>query len=152
MNVGMNELTRGICRFLKDVQHPSQDTFRYQNAAAQRATLFPNLNYSGLYYALNNLIDVFHVVTSGQIGSSSLSSLPPFVLINKKPLSALGHALLATLKCLYLFLERELIDQLPYNISCLLCVFPKELHQDLMYLLCEVLLPFTLLGTSSLLL
>uniref|UniRef100_A0A915IG05 Uncharacterized protein n=1 Tax=Romanomermis culicivorax TaxID=13658 RepID=A0A915IG05_ROMCU len=105
---------------LKDVQNVSIDAFVSIKGEQSRSTLFPNLNYSGLYHAVNNIIDVYPQIQS-----------------------ALGSAILNTIQCLYLFLERDLVDQLPYNVACLLSGFPPDLHGDILKLLCNVLLPFT---------
>lgn len=50
---------------------------------------------------------------------------------------------------MYFFLDRESVDQLPYILACLLCHFPAELHADIMQLLCDCILPYTLQGRNA---
>jgi hypothetical protein len=50
---------------------------------------------------------------------------------------------------MYFFLDRESVDQLPYILACLLCYFPTELHADIMQLLCDCILPYTLQGAIA---
>ncbi|KRY28928.1 Uncoordinated protein 79 [Trichinella spiralis] len=114
---------------LRDVQGTSTETFLSIKSDVSRATLFPNLNYNGLYNALNNIIDIYPLVTTGQI--------------------ALGNAILNTIHCVYLFLDREHAEQLPYNVASLLSIYPSELYPDVLRLLCNVLLPFTLYNESG---
>lgn len=56
----------------------------------------------------------------------------------------LGQGILETLKALYLFLERELVEQLPLLVANLLSIFPADLYSDILHLLCDALLPFCL--------
>lgn len=63
--------TLSFYSLLKDVQGAPVDTFVCLKTGEQhRTNLFPNLSYSGLYFALNNIIDVYPQVTSGQIGKA----------------------------------------------------------------------------------
>ncbi|KAI6239068.1 CRE-UNC-79 protein [Aphelenchoides fujianensis] len=93
-------------------------------ADSQRTNLFPNLNYSGLFYGVVKLVDVFPLLQSGQ--------------------SAIGDAILDCLKALYFFLDRDSIDQLPCLIASQLDVFPQELHKKIVNLLADCILPYSL--------
>uniref|UniRef100_A0A183U2A3 Huntingtin n=1 Tax=Toxocara canis TaxID=6265 RepID=A0A183U2A3_TOXCA len=90
----------------------------------QRSSLYPNLNYSGLFYGIVNLLDVFPQLSSSQ--------------------SAIGDAILDTIKALYFFLQRDALEQLPYLVACQLGVFPGDLDKKIVHLLSECLIPFTL--------
>ncbi|KFD70034.1 hypothetical protein M514_08994 [Trichuris suis] len=114
---------------LRETQSTSLAPFMRLKSEPSRSTLFPTLNYAGLYNALNNIIDIYPLVTTGQL--------------------ALGNAILNTVQCLYLFLEKEQAEQLPYNLACLLSIYPSELYPDVLRLLCNVLLPFTLLDETA---
>ncbi|VDP12510.1 unnamed protein product, partial [Soboliphyme baturini] len=122
---------------LRDANIDSLETCVSEKGEASRAALFPNLNYAGLYHALINVIDIYPFITTGQIG--------PFVFhgINYHVI-ALGCAILNTVHCLYLFLETELAEQLPFTVASLLTFYPIELQPDILRLLCNILLPFVL--------
>ena len=57
-----------------------------------------------------------------------------------------GRAFLCTLSSLVPFLERELVDTLPYVVSSTLTSFPPSLVDDVVDVLCWQLLPFTVCG------
>ncbi|OUC42974.1 hypothetical protein D917_10138 [Trichinella nativa] len=114
---------------LRDVQGTSTETFLSIKSDVSRATLFPNLNYNGLYNALNNIIDIYPLVTTGQI--------------------ALGNAILNTIHCVYLFLDREHAEQLPYNVASLLSIYPSELYPDVLRLLCNDIMSVIAYGTTE---
>lgn len=46
--------------------------------------------------------------------------------------------------CILLFLDRDLIDNLPYLCASLFSVLPPSLHQDIINYLCFYILPFTI--------
>uniref|UniRef100_A0A1I7ZDJ6 ELMO domain-containing protein n=1 Tax=Steinernema glaseri TaxID=37863 RepID=A0A1I7ZDJ6_9BILA len=54
--------------FLKDVPSVHADAFEKFNPDLPRANLYPNLNYSGLFYGIVNLLDAFPMLQSGQAG------------------------------------------------------------------------------------
>lgn len=58
--------------FIKDVPSEYSHLFEKYVAESPRATLFPNLNYSGLFFGIVNLIDVFPLMTSGHTGSTGV--------------------------------------------------------------------------------
>uniref|UniRef100_A0A914UX21 Protein unc-79 homolog n=1 Tax=Plectus sambesii TaxID=2011161 RepID=A0A914UX21_9BILA len=115
--------------FLKDIQNLPAESFRQLSSDVNRSTLYPNLNYSGLFYGVINLLDAYHLIPAGH--------------------TAVGHAIINTIKAMYFFLDRESVDQLPYILACLLCYFPTELHADIMQLLCDCILPYTLQGETG---
>ena len=55
-----------------------------------------------------------------------------------------GKAFLNTLCSLVPFLERELIDTLPYMCCAMLTALPSTLSQDIVYVICWHLVPFTI--------
>ncbi|KIH49687.1 hypothetical protein ANCDUO_20237, partial [Ancylostoma duodenale] len=75
-----------------------------------RWNLYPNLNYSGLFYAIVNLLEVFPLITTGQ--------------------TAIGEAVLDTLKALMMFLDRDSLEQLPLLLASNIGVFPTELDKQ----------------------
>ncbi|XP_025104233.1 protein unc-79 homolog isoform X4 [Pomacea canaliculata] len=89
-----------------------------------RLSIFPNLNYSGLYEAVLGIIDLVPLIQIGQLD--------------------VGEAVLNVLGCLVPFLEHDLLDSLPYTVASTLAIFPPTLHKDTIDLLCCSLLPMTL--------
>lgn len=59
-----------LFRFLKEIPSERSDLFECYSAenSTLRATLYPNLNYSGLFYGIINLLDAFPMLNSAQIG------------------------------------------------------------------------------------
>lgn len=55
-----------------------------------------------------------------------------------------GRAFLTTLCSLIPFLERELIDTLPYMCCAMLPALPASLSQDIVNVICWHLIPFTI--------
>uniref|UniRef100_A0AC35TMA7 Protein unc-79 homolog n=1 Tax=Rhabditophanes sp. KR3021 TaxID=114890 RepID=A0AC35TMA7_9BILA len=113
-----------LISFLKDVPKEKYYILKKYASDISRQSVFPNLNYSGLFYGLINLLDVFTQIPSGH--------------------QAIGEAILDVFRPLYLFLERENLDQLPYAISSQLGVFPDELAKKLMHVLCDCIMPYLL--------
>ncbi|KAI6201724.1 Uncoordinated protein 79 [Aphelenchoides besseyi] len=116
--------TQTLISFIKDIAPNNGHLFIRFVADNQRTNLFPNLNYSGLFYGVVKLVDVFSLLQSGQ--------------------SAIGEAILDCLKALYFFLDRDSIDQLPCLIASQLDVFPQELHKKIVSLLADCIMPYTL--------
>ncbi|VDK82206.1 unnamed protein product [Litomosoides sigmodontis] len=87
-----------------------------------RVTLYPNLNYSGLYCGIINLLDVFQ-----QISASHFD---------------IGDAILDTIKALYFFLQRDLLEQLPVLLASQLGTLPPALDKKLVHLISTCLIPF----------
>ncbi len=50
---------------------------------------------------------------------------------------------------MYFFLDRDLVDQLPYIVASQLGVFPGELDHRIMHLLADCLIPFTVSNSES---
>uniref|UniRef100_A0A7E4W212 Protein unc-79 homolog n=1 Tax=Panagrellus redivivus TaxID=6233 RepID=A0A7E4W212_PANRE len=122
-----------ICNiFIKDLPTTTSTLFQ-KFTEAQRANLFPNLNYSGLFYGIVHLLEVFPLLTSDQ--------------------DAIGEGIIGVLKSLYFFLDRECIDQLPYLIASQLGIMPVEMNKKLVWFLADCILPYTMseeaLGGSS---
>lgn len=55
-----------------------------------------------------------------------------------------GKAVLQCMGCILPFLDRDLIDNLPYLCASLFSVLPSPLHQDIINYLCYYILPFTI--------
>ncbi|XP_053969853.1 protein unc-79 homolog isoform X3 [Anastrepha ludens] len=109
---------------LKDVRTSPHDLIRDPSEDPTRMSAYPNLEYGNLYNALTMLIDVAPCVQCGQI--------------------AFGKYLLQGLCCLLPFLDKDLIDNLPYLVSSTMSVLPTALHQDIINALCYYILPFTI--------
>ncbi|CAD5216887.1 unnamed protein product [Bursaphelenchus okinawaensis] len=116
--------TQTLIGFLKDIAPKNGHLFVKFTSDAQRSNLYPNLNYSGLFYGIVNLLDVFPLIQTGQ--------------------SAIGEAILDCLKALYFFLDRDAVDQYPILIASQLDVFSSDLHKKIVSLLTECVLPYTL--------
>lgn len=89
-----------------------------------RMASYPNLEYQNLYNALTMLLDVASNIQNG--------------------LSLFGKALLQCLGCILPFLDKDLIDNLPYLTASSISVLPASLHQDIINYLCYYILPFTI--------
>lgn len=111
--------------FLKEMPPVPTSAFERYCPTLNRVTLYPNLNYSGLYYGIINLLDVFQ-----QISSSHL---------------AIGDAILDTMKALYFFLQRDILEQLPFLLASQLGILPAELDKKLVHLISTCFIPFILI-------
>lgn len=59
-------------------------------------------------------------------------------------LLAFGKAVLQCFGCILPFLDKDLIDNLPYLCASAISVLPSALHQDIVNSLCYYILPFTI--------
>ncbi|RZF46360.1 hypothetical protein LSTR_LSTR011144 [Laodelphax striatellus] len=109
---------------LKDVTSSPLEMLRFPQQDQLRLSLYPNLDYKGLYNALTQLVDVATLLQYG---------LHPF-----------GQAVMKCLGCLMPFLESELLDTLPYLTASAMAVLPSSLHQAVVNSLCFYILPFTI--------
>ncbi|XP_036332944.1 protein unc-79 homolog isoform X6 [Rhagoletis pomonella] len=114
---------------LKDVRTSPHELIRDPSEDPTRMSAYPNLEYGNLYNALTMLIDVAPCIQYGQI--------------------AFGKALLQCLCCILPFLDKDLIDNLPYLASSTMSVLPPALHQDIVNALCYYILPFTITRRSA---
>ncbi|KAK6744197.1 hypothetical protein RB195_011102 [Necator americanus] len=110
--------------FLKDFPQGQTHFCEKFSSDPTRWNLYPNLNYSGLFYAVVNLLDVFPLITTGQM--------------------AIGEAILDTLKALMMFLDRDSLEQLPLLLASNIGVFPTELDKQIVHLLADAVLPFSI--------
>ncbi|EAT36519.1 AAEL011392-PA [Aedes aegypti] len=94
-----------------------------------RMSSYPNLEYQNLYNALTMLLDVASSIQNG--------------------LNLFGKALLQCLGCILPFLDKDLIDNLPYLAASSISVLPPSLHQDIINYLCYYILPFTITRQSD---
>ncbi|XP_056021737.1 protein unc-79 homolog isoform X2 [Ostrea edulis] len=109
---------------LKDVPNIPAESYGPRQRDSVRQSVFPNLNYTGLYYAILNMIDIVPTMQMKQI--------------------EIGEYVLKVLGCLVPFLEHDLLDSLPYTVASTLAIFPPTLHKDTIDLLCSNMLPMTL--------
>ncbi|XP_025837401.1 protein unc-79 homolog, partial [Agrilus planipennis] len=108
---------------LKDVPSSPLELLKDSENDSARMSLFPNLDYKGLYNSLIPLIETAPLIQNG--------------------INAFGLAVLQCLGCLLPFLETETIDYLPYLTASCIAVFPSTLHQEIVNTLCFYVLPFT---------
>ncbi|VDO72914.1 unnamed protein product [Heligmosomoides polygyrus] len=112
--------------FLKDFpQGQTQFCERFSSDPA-RWNLYPNLNYSGLFYAIINLLE-------SAFGGAIWTIF-----------SAIGEAVLDTLKALMMFLDRDTLEQLPLLLASHIGIFPSELDRQIVHLLADAVLPFAI--------
>lgn len=64
-------------------------------------------------------------------------------------LQVFGKAVLQCLGCILPFLDKDLIDNIPYLVASSISVLPPSLHQDIINSLCFFILPFTITRQSS---
>ncbi|XP_055852716.1 protein unc-79 homolog isoform X5 [Episyrphus balteatus] len=113
---------------LKDVRTSPHQLINDPLEDPTRMSAYPNLEYGNLYNALTMLLDVAPCIQYGQI--------------------IFGKALLQCLCCILPFLDKDLIDNLPYLASSTISVLPPALHQDIVNALCYYILPFTITRKS----
>ena len=116
--------TSTLLGVLRDVPGQPMVMMRSREKDTERLALFPSLDYKGLYLTLLECLDLIHLMPE---------SVYDF-----------GKAFLTTLCSLIPFLERELIDTLPYVVASTLLNFPGSLVEDVVDVLCWNLFPFTL--------
>ncbi|XP_026332052.1 protein unc-79 homolog isoform X2 [Hyposmocoma kahamanoa] len=109
---------------LKDVPRSPLEMLRDADNDVDRMTLYPNLDYKGLFNAISQLVDSASHLQYG--------------------IQAFGQAVLQCLGCLLPFLEYDMIDNLPYLVAYCVAVLPVTLHQAILHLLCYYILPFTI--------
>ncbi|XP_067119858.1 protein unc-79 homolog isoform X2 [Centruroides vittatus] len=114
---------------LKDVPTIPLTVIRSPEKDHYRTSLFPCLDYKGLYHAVVQLVDSVPLVQYGA--------------------HAMGHTILHTLVCLVPFLEHEYMDTLPYIVASCMALFPSSLHRDIVNTLCNHLFWFTFKESSD---
>ncbi|ELU08396.1 hypothetical protein CAPTEDRAFT_227700 [Capitella teleta] len=119
----LKHFSQTLLSVLKDVPFIPSESYTPRQRDSVRLSMFPNLNYSGLYEAVLNIIDVIPTVLHGQ--------------------DALGESVLTVLSCLVPFLEYDQLNLLPYTIASTLATFPASLQPYTVQLLCTTLLPVT---------
>ncbi|KAJ1358042.1 hypothetical protein KIN20_016346 [Parelaphostrongylus tenuis] len=115
---------RVMFQFMKDFPQNQIQYCEKFSLDQARWNLYPNLNYSGLFYAIVNLLEVFPLITTGQ--------------------KAIGEAVLDTLKALMMFMDRDTLEQLPLLLASQIGVLPSELDRQIVHLLADAVLPFSL--------
>ncbi|KAK8720177.1 hypothetical protein OTU49_013532, partial [Cherax quadricarinatus] len=113
---------------LREIQERPMDMLHHRDQDAMRLALFPNLDYSGLHQSLVALVDIMPLIQYGT--------------------QVFGQALLNTMACLVVFLERKVIDTLPYLVASMMTSIPDTLHHQLITTLCYYILPVTV-GASA---
>uniref|UniRef100_A0A182M147 Protein unc-79 homolog n=1 Tax=Anopheles culicifacies TaxID=139723 RepID=A0A182M147_9DIPT len=121
--------TRNAASVLKDVPCSPLEMIKDPSLDQIRMSSYPNLEYQNLYNALTMLLDVASNIQSG--------------------LQLFGKAFLQCLGCILPFLDRDLIDNLPYLTASSISVLPSTLHQDIINYLCYYILPFTITRQSD---
>lgn len=109
---------------------------------------YPNLEYGNLYNALAMLLDVAPNIQVGLICMLNLRVLTLFLLLINTILTAFGKAVLQCLGCILPFLDKDLIDNIPYLAASSISVLPSVLHQDIINSMCYYILPFTITRQS----
>ncbi|XP_066975472.1 protein unc-79 homolog isoform X11 [Macrobrachium rosenbergii] len=114
---------------LREIQERPMDMLHQRNQDVTRLALFPNLDYNGLHQSIVSLVDIMSLIQYGTL--------------------ALGQSVLHTLACLIVFLERNVIDTLPYLVASMMTSIPESLHQQLITTLCYHIFPVTVGAISS---
>lgn len=109
---------------LKDVRDSPLMMMKDPDKDQHRMSAYPNLEYGNLFNVLAMLLDVAPNIQYGIL--------------------AFGKAILQCLGCILPFLEKDLIDNLPYLTASSISVLPPALHQDVINYLCYYILPFTI--------
>ncbi|XP_059622044.1 protein unc-79 homolog [Phlebotomus argentipes] len=117
-----------LLTLLKDVPSSPYQMIKDPSQDQARMSAYPNLEYGNLYNAINMLLDVASNIQYGLV--------------------MFGKAVLQCLSCILPFLDRDLIDNLPYLTASCISVLPPSLHQDVINSLCFYILPFTITRQS----
>lgn len=141
-----------IAAVLKDVPNSPHQMIKDPSQDHVRMSAYPNLEYGNLYNALAMLLDVAPNIQFGLNGNSYQNNqfyriFHNFTLVST--FSVFGKAVLQCLGCILPFLEKDLIDNIPYLVASSISVLPVSLHQDIINSLCFYILPFTITRTSS---
>ncbi|GAB0098713.1 protein unc-79 homolog [Sergentomyia squamirostris] len=118
-----------LLTLLKDVPSSPYQMIKDPSQDQARMSAYPNLEYGNLYNAINMLLDVASNIQYGLV--------------------MFGKAVLQCLGCILPFLDRDLIDNLPYLTASCISVLPPSLHQDIINSLCFYILPFTITRQSD---
>ncbi|XP_060067575.1 protein unc-79 homolog isoform X2 [Ylistrum balloti] len=116
--------SQSLLSVLKDVPNIPAESYGPRQRDSVRLSVFPNLKYTELYYAVLDMIDIVPTMQIKQL--------------------EIGENVLKVLGCLVPFLEHDLLDSLPYTVASTLAIFPPTLHKDTIDLLCSNMLPMTL--------
>lgn len=119
-----------VSAVLKDVPNYPYELLKKPENDQTRLSLFPSLDYKGLYNALLPLLEVAPLIQNG--------------------LDVFGQAVLQCLGCLLPFLDGDLINHLPYLTASSIAVLPPSLHQHIVNYLCLYILPFTIRKNTKL--
>lgn len=115
-----------------------------------RMSAYPNLEYGNLYNALAMLLDVAPNIQFGLNGKIATKINNKIILFSTLNFfSVFGKAVLQCLGCILPFLDKDLIDNIPYLVASAISVLPSSLHQDIINSLCFYILPFTITRNSS---
>lgn len=115
-----------------------------------RMSAYPNLEYGNLYNALAMLLDVAPNIQFGLNGKITTKINKLIILLaTLNFFSVFGKAVLQCLGCILPFLDKDLIDNIPYLVASAISVLPSSLHQDIINSLCFYILPFTITRNSS---
>ncbi|KAL3290395.1 hypothetical protein HHI36_023736 [Cryptolaemus montrouzieri] len=113
-----------LLNVLKDVTHSPFELLKNPTMDNFRLSLFPSLDYKGLYNSLIPLLEAAPLIQYG--------------------VHAFSQAVLQCLGCLLPFLEPDLIDNLPHLAASSMVFLPPNVHQDIVNSLCFYILPFTI--------
>ncbi|KAG4066741.1 hypothetical protein HA402_012808 [Bradysia odoriphaga] len=121
------------------IKDPAQDHLRM--------SAYPNLEYGNLYNAIAMLLDVAHNIQFGLNDNLFCKKGTSGARSYKILFYHISH-LLQCLATSLPFLDKDLIDNIPYLTASCICVLPPALHQDVINTLCYYILPFTITRQS----
>ena len=84
----------------------------------------PTLNYSEIFHTILSLYDIVPFVGPGQ--------------------KEMARAVIGLTNGLICFLNRDLLDCIPYTVACVMPMWPIPLQKDLLNMICFTLLPMIL--------
>ena len=111
-------------RILKDTAECPNDDKHIKQLERERLARMPSMNYSEIFHTILSLYDIV-----------------PFIAIGQKEMA---RALIGVTNCLLCFLNRDLLDCIPYTVICVLPLWPVPLQKDLLNMICFSLLPMIL--------
>ncbi|XP_075261500.1 protein unc-79 homolog isoform X3 [Convolutriloba macropyga] len=120
-------LSQTFVTILKDTAECPNDDKHIKQLERERLARMPSMNYSEIFHTILSLYDIV-----------------PFIAIGQKEMA---RALIGVTNCLLCFLNRDLLDCIPYTVICVLPLWPVPLQKDLLNMICFSLLPM-ILGSS----
>lgn len=134
---------------LKDVPSSPHQLIKDPSQDHIRMSAYPNLEYGNLYNVLAMLLDVAPNIQVGLVSKWIKTIFDSHTIVYAMFCNAaFSQAVLQCLGCILPFLDKDLIDNIPYLTASCMSVLPTSMHQEILNALCYFVLPFTITRQS----